>query len=121
MESYNEGPLRIDVEPREDALVLHFRGKSAARDPDASLRPFFERVADEASRGAGVVELRLDALEYFNSSTIAAMIRAIRRFHAQRTRVSLTYPDQGWQRRSLDALRMLLEQDGVLENAGGAA
>jgi len=118
MESYNEGSLRIDVEERENMLVLHFHGKSAARDPDASLRPFFERVADEASRGAAVVELRLDALDYFNSSTIAAMIRAIRRFRVQRTHVRVTYPEQGWQKRSLDALRVLLEQDEPRDDLG---
>ncbi len=118
MESFHEGQLRIDVEAREDALVLHWRGKSNARDPDALLRPFLERVAEEAGRSGQVVELRLDGLDYFNSSTIAALIRALRRFRAQQTRVRVTYPEDGWQRRSLEALRLLLEQDALVDMPG---
>lgn len=118
MERYAEGDLKIDVEEQGDRLKLHWRGKSNARDPGATLHPFFERVADAATSRKVGVELRLNELEYFNSSTLAAIIRVIRRLREQNTRVTISYQESsGWQRRSCDALRML-EGDGVVEIRG---
>lgn len=117
MERYAEGDLRIDVEAAPGMLRLLWRGKSNARDPGATLHPFFETIAVEASAAESVVEMRLHELEYFNSSTLAAIIRAVRRFREQRTRVRITYLESSWQRRSCEALRVL-EGDGTLEVRG---
>jgi hypothetical protein len=118
MEKYAEGDLAIDV-AQEGALVrLHWRGKSNARDPGATLHPFLDGVASTAKASGAVVEMRLNDLEYFNSSTLAALIRAIRRFKEQGTKIVITYQEStGWQRRSCDALRVL-ESDGAVEIRG---
>lgn len=117
MGPYAEGDLRIDVEAEAGALRLLWRGKSNARDPGATLSPFFETIAAEAARAGVMVEMRLHELEYFNSSTLAAIIRAIRRFRERAIRIRIAYPQSGWQRRSCEALRVL-EGDGMLEVRG---
>jgi hypothetical protein len=117
MEAFVEGDLRIDVDASDVGIVLSWKGKSNARDPDGKLRPFFERVADEATRKHAEVEMRLHALEYFNSSTIAALIRMIRRLREQNTRTRVLYQESSWQRRSFEALRVL-EREGAVEIRG---
>ena len=118
MERYVEGDLSIEVTKESDAYRLAWRGKSSARDPGATLHPFFERVAGAAKDANIGVELRLNELEYFNSSTLAAIIRAIRKFRAQGTHVVVSYAQaSGWQRRSCEALRVL-EDDGVMKVRG---
>ncbi len=118
MEGYAEGDLRIDVETIGDVVRLAWKGKSSARDPGRTLRPFFEEVAKEAAARNATIEMRLNALEYFNSSTLAAIIRSVWRFCDQNTHVRITYRDAcGWQRRSGDALRVL-ETDERVEVRG---
>jgi hypothetical protein len=100
-----------------DTIRLRWRGKSHARDPGATLRPFFENVAASARPGQSV-ELRLNDLEYFNSSTLTALIRAIRRFRDQSTRVVVSFQQSvEWQQKSCEALRVL-ETDGAVEIRG---
>jgi hypothetical protein len=117
MEAFVEGDLRIDVDARTGTIVLSWRGKSNARDPDSRLRTFFELVANEATRMHAPVEMRLHALEYFNSSTIAAIIRMIRRLREQNTPTRILYHEASWQRRSFEALRVL-EREGSVEIRG---
>lgn len=118
MDTYAEGDLKIDVAPEPGTTRLVWRGKGNARDPGATLHPFFATVAARAKASGTLVELRLNDLEYFNSSTLAAIIRGIRRFRDDGTRVRITYAStSGWQRRSCDALRVL-EADGAVEING---
>ena len=118
MEKYAEGDLAIDVAREGGIIRLKWRGKSNARDPGATLHPFLDGVAAAAKADGAVVEMRLNDLEYFNSSTLAALIRAIRRFREQSTKIVISYQESaGWQRRSCEALRVL-ESDGVVEIRG---
>jgi hypothetical protein len=113
MDTFVEGDLSIDVATRAGAIVLSWRGKSNARDPENRLRAFFEGVANEATRMHAPVEMRLHALEYFNSSTLAAIIRMIRRLREQNTKTRILYEESSWQRRSFEALRSLAREGAV--------
>lgn len=118
MEKYAEGDLSIEVADTEALLSLKWLGKSNARDPGATLHPYLDKIATAAKANGATVEMRLNELEYFNSSTLAALIRAIRRFREQGTKVVVSYQESaGWQRRSCEALRVL-ESDGVVEIRG---
>lgn len=114
MTAYADKEMTIEVEAQSGTIRLAWRGRSNARDPGASLHPFFEAVADEAARTGAQIEMRLHDLEYFNSSTLAAIVRALRRFREQNTRVLVSDRESGWRRRSINVLRVL-ERDGVLE------
>jgi hypothetical protein len=113
---YTEGDLNIDVALEDGVAVMRWRGRSSARDPGATLHPFFTAVASEASGASATIEMRLHELEYVNSSTLAAIIRALRGFRGLGIRTRITYPASGWQRRSCEPLRVL-EGDGFVEIA----
>lgn len=113
MDTYAEGDLKIDVAPEPGTTRLVWRGKGNARDPGATLHPFFATVAARAKASGTLVELRLNDLEYFNSSTLAAIIRMIRRLREQNTKTRILYEESSWQRRSFEALRSLAREGAV--------
>lgn len=117
MRRYDHDELVIDVSEEGDTIHLRWRGKSHSRNPGLNLRPFIEEVA--LSTGPGrCVELRLHELEYLNSPTLMALIRAIRRFRDRSARVVVSYLESvEWQQLSCEALRVL-EMDGFVHIRG---
>ncbi|HET9552043.1 MAG TPA: hypothetical protein VFP50_03680 [Anaeromyxobacteraceae bacterium] len=104
------GELRTAIE-RDDAgsLHLHFGGKSAAREAWRVLAPIFDEVLAAAVAERRAMVLHFEKLEYFNSSTIAALVQFIRA--AQRSAVGVTVvydASQNWQAVSFDALKRAL-------------
>jgi hypothetical protein len=102
--------LTADVD-RSTPAVLRVRlgGRSASRDAASVLAPLFDRVLASGRDEARVIVLHFEKLEYFNSSTIAALVGFIRA--AQDAKVGLTVvydPAQRWQAMSFDALRRAL-------------
>lgn len=101
------GDLRIDSTIDPECLRLVWRGRSAAPDPRAVLVPYFEQALELAHRSGARLEMHFEGLEYFNSSTIAALIDAIRLSSERRVPMMMIYSDTvRWQRKSFDALRM---------------
>jgi hypothetical protein len=96
---------------REVPGVLHLRftGKSASREAGRVLAPVFDEVLAAAGSERRTLEIHFERLEYFNSSTIAALVQFIRA--AQRAHVPLTVvydAQQKWQTMSFDALKRAL-------------
>src|SRR5687768_7346255 len=103
------GALSIDVRAVDGParLELTWRGKSNDRYPAKLLAPFFGEVLAAAQRESRLVELRFDALEHFNSSTVGALIELIQRAREAKVRLIVGYDAQiGWQRLSFDALKV---------------
>jgi hypothetical protein len=72
------GDLTIDVEePAPDRLVLRWKGASNTRDPGSALKTFFDVIFAEAAKRQAVVEQRFEALTFFNSSTVSALLRLV--------------------------------------------
>jgi len=87
-------------------LRVRFTGKSASREAGRALAPFFDRVLAAATAEQRALQLHFEKLEYFNSSTIAALVQFIRA--AQRAGVAITVvydAQQKWQAMSFDALK----------------
>lgn len=119
MEAYVGGSLRIDVERvGGDVLRLCWRGKGTARDPSVTLLPFFEAVAGSARRAGARVEMSLENLEYFNTPTLTAILRAIRLFQRIGTHLRITHLASGWQSRACEALQMLGVESAVAMRRG---
>jgi hypothetical protein len=96
-------------------LEVGFSGRSASRDASAVLAPLFAEIVAAARDERRSVVLRFDALEYFNSSTIAALVQFIRRAQDAGVGLEIVYDGrQRWQAMSFDALRRALSplQDG---------
>ena len=91
------------------ALRVHFAGKSASREAGKVLAPVFDDVLATAAGERRTIECHFERLEYFNSSTIAALVQFIRA--AQRARVPITVvydAKRRWQAMSFDALKRAL-------------
>jgi hypothetical protein len=99
--------LRTTID-RDAPGVLHvrFAGKSASREAGRVLAPVFDDVLAVAGRERRVLELHFEELEYFNSSTIAALVQFIRAAQRERVPITVVYDaKQKWQVMSFDALK----------------
>jgi hypothetical protein len=118
MQALHSGDLTIEV-AKADApsrFELVWRGKSNDRYPGKVLGPFFQETLAAASRDACILELKFDALEHFNSSTVGALIELIQRAREAQVRVVIAYDASiGWQRLSFDALKVFDRGDGLFQ------
>ena len=107
LQELRSGELSIDSTVGPEGLRLEWRGRSAARDPRAILIPYFEQAIAVARDSGRPVAMHFEGLEYFNSSTIAALIDAIRLGSEHRVPMVMIYRENvRWQRMSFDALKM---------------
>jgi hypothetical protein len=96
---------------RGDAGMLRVRlsGRSASREAGKTLAPLFDGVLSTARGEARALALHFERLEYFNSSTIAALVQFIRSAHEAGIGLTVVYDGrQRWQAMSFDALRRAL-------------
>jgi hypothetical protein len=113
LELHALGELSVEIDRTPGVLDVRLRGRSSARDAAASLAPFFQGLLANARTEARVVALHFEALAYFNSSTIAALVQLIRDAQAAAVGLSVFYdPRQAWQAVSFDALRHALVAQG---------
>jgi hypothetical protein len=105
MERFDDGELQIEVQETPESVLLTWRGRSAARDPAARLRPFLELLlAHGASRGQAV-RMHFAELEYFNSSTVAELVRFINEARTRGVALVMVYDGaKRWQELSFGAL-----------------
>ena len=112
------GDLRIDATAASSPAVvrLAWSGKSNARQADQVILPYLERCLAAAADLGAALELRFEALNHFNSSTIAAIIHVIQQARQRGVRlVVVSDPRRQWQRLSFDALRVFVQPDGLFE------
>ncbi|MGB8933286.1 MAG: hypothetical protein WCC48_18730 [Anaeromyxobacteraceae bacterium] len=128
MEQIVLGELTVrSVRDGAGALRVYLTGRSASRDAGRELQPVFGRLLETARGERRSLTLCFELLDYFNSSTIAALIQFIRA--ARESGVSLVVRYDAslkWQAMSFDALRRALTAVGsasgpTLRFDGGAA
>jgi hypothetical protein len=115
------GDLSIEVRPSQtpDAISLVWKGKSIARQPSAVLNPFFKEALELARSQSQSLRMHFEELEFFNSSTITSLIQLIQEAEAHRVPLTLCYkPSVRWQKMSMDALRIFINAEGVLNIEG---
>ncbi len=115
IERLEAGHLTIDVARADNGrLEVVWRGRSNERYPDKVLQPYFARILGAA--GDPGVDMRFSDLEYFNSSTIAAVIELIKDAREKRVRLRLLYDRKlRWQKTSFDALKVFVRDDDLLQ------
>jgi hypothetical protein len=97
-------------------IGLLWKGKSNDRDPSKVLGPYFSQMLDLAAGARVPLELRFEALEYLNSSTINAIIGLIQSARDRSVRLVLVFDHRRrWQKFSSDALKVFVHDDGLLE------
>ena len=116
MEPMQAGDLAIRPQRAPGVPKLYFHGKSNAREPSTVIGPYLERAFQFSASDGDAVEMHFEELQYFNSSTIAALVAAIQMARARGLRLSLFYSASlTLQRLSFDALRVFANGDGLLE------
>ncbi len=96
---------------RQDAGMLRVRlaGRSSSREAGKALAPLFDRCLADARAESRGLAVHFEKLEYFNSSTIAALVQFIRTAHDGGVGLTVVYDGrQRWQSMSFDALRRAL-------------
>ncbi len=111
MDTIQLGDLTAELDkPTAGALRVRLSGRSSSREAGKALAPLFDRVLSDAKGEGLVLALHFEKLEYFNSSTIAALVQFIRAAHEMGVRLSVVYDGkQRWQAMSFDALRRALK------------
>jgi hypothetical protein len=99
-------------------LRADFSGKSNSRDPGKVLKPWFDQVLALAGNKGAQVVLHFEKLQYFNSSTIAALIQMLNAAQDKKVSLELVYDGKlRWQTLSFDALKRAIRPF----DSGGAA
>jgi len=101
----NDLVIRVD-RSAPTCLRLDWLGRSDSRNPVEIIGPFFEQVLAEATGLGRLIDIHFEALEYFNSSTIATVIHLINSARKAMVLMRIHY-DAGlrWQALAFDALR----------------
>ena len=117
METVVLGDLTARLDAGTPAILrVRLTGKSASREAGKVLAPLFDRALASAKDSGARLVLHFEHLEYFNSSTIAALVQFIRATQEAGVDLTVVYdPAQKWQAMSFDALRRALRPfDGGL-------
>jgi hypothetical protein len=108
------GELKIDVVRTTAMVRLDWIGRSNHRHPEATLAPFLSDAAMTAKRIDGTVEMHFEALEFFNSSTIAVIIQYVKSLRDKRIKLVFVFdPRHKWQKIFFDALWIFEKEDGL--------
>ncbi len=116
MKDLESGDLHIRVSASEGKLLrLDWIGKSNARQPGSVLGPFLSGAANAALTQQATLEMHFERLEYFNSSTMTALIQFIHSLPDLKLKTKIVFDESlSWQRSSFEALRVFEQLDGFL-------
>lgn len=109
------GDLLVEARGSRSLLRLDWSGRSNARRPDVLLGPWLETVLDRAHVMGCGIEAHFEALEFFNSSTIGAVMKFIGDARERGVELSLLFDaQQHWQALSFEALKTFELEDGLV-------
>lgn len=103
--------LSIKVDDSLHGLLrLDWTGKSTSRDPSQVLKPFLDGVLESAAGASLTVEMHFEAMEHFNSSTVAELIRVINKGRTTKVPLTVFYSStRKWQELSFRALERAMK------------
>jgi hypothetical protein len=108
------GDLVIDVDEAPGVIRLDWRGKSNHRQPDTVLTPFFAEMTSRAVSGSKALEMHFEQLEFFNSSTITAIIQYVKELRDRKVKLTVSFDSRHrWQKIFFDALFIFDKGDGL--------
>jgi hypothetical protein len=109
------GDLVIEVEDEVPGVIrLDWRGKSNHRQPDSVLAPFFADMTHRAVSTQRGLEMHFEQLEFFNSSTITAIIQYVKELRDRKVKLTVSFDARHrWQKIFFDALCIFDKGDGL--------
>lgn len=116
MDGFSEEGLMLAVHeptsPTGDGAMYQviWTGRSTSRDPARLLLPWFQPLLEKAKAAHARVELHFEALEHFNSSTIAALIQLINEARTRTVAFVIHYDGSlRWQAASFQGLQRAMQ------------
>ena len=109
------GDLVIEARERVPGVLrINWKGKSNHKSPEAVLSGFFSDVTRWAVKERGRLEMHFEELEFFNSSTITAIIKYIKELRQRQIGLAVSFSgSHRWQRIFFDALWVFVKNDGL--------
>ncbi len=104
--------IRVD-RSASACLRLDWLGCSDSAAPEPIIRPFFEQVLAEAVESGRFIDMHFEAVDHFNSATIATLIHLV--FSAGKARVPLHIhydAKRRWQVLAFEALERVVHSVG---------
>lgn len=118
MDNLVAGALKIEVADAggKDPILLLWEGRSIDRNPAKFLGPYCASIIAVAAGRGAPIEMHFEKLEYFNSSTITAVIQVIQDAKKHNVKLVILFnPALKWQTISFDTLRALAKGNALLE------
>ncbi len=104
--------IRVD-RSAPTCLRLDWTGRSNSRNPSQAIGPFFSQMLGEAGGYGNRIDMHFEALEHFNSSTIATLIHLINSANKADVALHIHYDGElKWQALSFDALKRAVQSFG---------
>jgi hypothetical protein len=118
MENFSAGTLKLEV--KESALPhpiqLLWSGRSTDRDPGKLFGHYLSEVIALAAARSVPVEMHFEHLEYFNSSTISAILKTIHEAKQRKVKLILAFDAAlKWQAVNFASMRHLFPGDELVE------
>ena len=108
MRDLSSGDLQINIESKDDIIVMKWLGKSRERDPGAMLYPYFNEVVNDIKDNNLTIDFT--KLEYMNSSTVPPILKLFKLLDTRKIKTRILYNSQsGWQCASFKALSTIAE------------
>lgn len=109
------GDLVIEVKEKAPGVLrIDWKGKSNHKNPESVLSGFFSDVTRRSVQSRAKLEMHFEELEFFNSSTITAIIKYIKELRTRQIALSVWYSGtHRWQRIFFDALWVFVKNDGL--------
>jgi hypothetical protein len=100
--------LKVEARVETDETVLHWTGRSGARDPAQDLLPYLEGVVAWGKQRGNRIALHVEKTEFLNSSTLAVVMRMLRQALALEVKVAIYYDGTVlWQRFAFPPMAVL--------------
>ncbi len=123
LQDFKNDLLTLHVEECQDQsgeiIRVHWLGRASMRDPSNELGSFFTAIEERAISSKKSVVFDFTKLDHFNSSTIVAVMRMIRRLDHKMIPFTLIYSQKlKWQSMTFDALKQFQGPDRLLHLHG---
>lgn len=107
MDNFKEDNLEIIVDSVGSTVVVCWKGRSDARDPNSTISPFLIKLIPDLVGKEVTIDFLL--LEYMNSSTVSPILKMINELENHNVK-SVVYYDENlkWQVASFKALKTIV-------------
>ena len=118
MENFTAGLLKMEARENEipGPIQILWTGRSTDRNPGKLFGPYLSGAIALAAARKVAIEMHFERLEYFNSSTISAILALINEAQRHKVKMIMTFdPSLGWQAMNFATMNQIFAGNEYLE------